>query len=115
MAGERTTRVANLIRAEISNLLLTATNDARLSRVIITDVRVSGDLRHAKVFFTIIGEDGAEKAREEAEAALESAVSFFRRHLGKGLRMKHTPSLVFLYDETLDRARAMEELLDKLS
>jgi ribosome-binding factor A len=111
----RSEKVANAIRECLSELLLTQVHDARLSQVVITDTRVSGDLRNANVYYTLMGERAGEQSvREEVERGFHAATPFLRRQLGKEVRMKFVPELVFHFDEAEERARRLEQILANL-
>jgi ribosome-binding factor A len=76
--------------------------------VTITDVKLTADLRNARVFFTLLA-DG--ESREAALAGLTSATPFLRRELAQQLELRHTPELVFAYDTQLEGARRIDSLL----
>ena len=97
-----------MIQEEISRLLISGLHDPRIGFVTITEVRVSGDLRHARVFVSAY----TEKAEREASiAGLNAATGFIKRELGQVLRLKFVPDLEFVLDETLDGAQRLEEVL----
>lgn len=102
------------LQREIADLLLKETRDDRLARVVITGCSVSADLRVARVYFTIMGDFQREDAIEQAGDAFERTKHFLRRELGRKLRIKYTPELRFIYDETLDNARRIEAILTDL-
>src|SRR5512137_1385204 len=104
--SRRAERVGDLIREEIADLLRKEIDDPRLKTgalVSITDVEVSDDLRHAKVFVTILGHDeaGGNQESKDAFAALRHAEAFLRRELGPRLRLRYVPELHFHLDETI--------------
>jgi len=101
-------KVSDLLRHAISNALLTELEDERLKWLSVTEVRLSGDLAHGRVFYSILP---GTSSREEAEEALEENMGSLRRYLGRNLRLKRLPALTFTYDETLDRAERIESLL----
>jgi ribosome-binding factor A len=107
----RRDRVAHLIRAELAGLLLREARDPRLQAVTITDVRVTADLRLARIQFRTLT---AEATPREAEAALRRATPFLRGALGRALGMRVTPELRFEYDTTPDTARRVDALLDEV-
>lgn len=106
-------RINDLIRTHLAELLERGLNDPRLedAHVTLTDVEVSPDTRHAKVFYSLIGDD-AQKA--EVAQGLQSASGWFSRELGKRLRTRNTPHLTFEFDESLERGDRMSRLLDEL-
>jgi len=104
-------RVSDLIRGHLMDLLERKINDPRLEMVTITDVVVTPDIVRANVHYSILG--GAE-AQAEAQAGLESAAGWLRRELGRRLRLRNTPQLVFHYDPSLERGEHIASILDEL-
>lgn len=91
--------------------MISGLKDPRVGFVTITGVDVSPDLRLAKVFFSVVGD---ESARRETEAGLKSSVPFIRQHLGSQLRLKYTPDLQFHYDESVEYGSRIEGLLKEI-
>lgn len=112
--NRRVSRVAELIRREVSQMLLHDIKDDRVGAgmVSITDVDVSGDLQHAKVFVSIYG---SEEARAATMAGLRSATGFVRSELGHRVRLRRTPEVIFLEDRSLERGTRVLSLLNQLS
>jgi ribosome-binding factor A len=108
MQTHRTRRVADLISREIASIIQRSIKDPRVSLVTVTGAEVSPDLRSAKVFYSVLGD---EEKRAETADALERAKGFMRRELGSRLELKATPELRFVYDDTLDRGMRIENLL----
>ena len=104
-------RVSDLIRTHLTDLLERKANDPRLRMVTITDVAATPDARRADVHFSVLG--GSE-AQAEAQAGLESAGGWLRRELGRRLRLRNTPELVFHYDPSLERGEHIVSILDEL-
>jgi ribosome-binding factor A len=103
-------RVDEAIREVLSDALGSADlKDPRIGFVTVTDVKTSADLRHARVYVTVLG--GADE-RQASLAGLQSAHGVLQSRVNRELRMKHTPTLEFHYDDTTDRAMRMEQLLD---
>jgi ribosome-binding factor A len=103
-------RVDEAIREVLSDALGSDDlSDPRIGFVTVTDVKTTADLRHARVFVTVLGDDAQ---RERSLAGLQSAHGILQRRVNAELRMKRTPTLAFVYDDTTDRAMRMEELLD---
>ncbi len=96
------------IRVLIAERLEKGLRDPRLGFVTITDVRVTGDLQHASVFYTVYGDD---KAREDSAAALKAATGMLRSEVGKQLGVRLTPSLEFIPDALPENAGHIAELL----
>ncbi len=111
MEFQRSHRVGEAIHKEISALLVKGLKDPRIGFVTITAVEITGDLRHAKVFFTAFGE---EAARRNSMKALQSSIPFLRRELGKALRLRLVPELQFVYDTSLDYGNRIETLLKEI-
>jgi ribosome-binding factor A len=110
VSGDRMRRVDEAIREVLSDALNGSDlKDPRIGFVTVTDVRTSADLRHARVYVTVLGD---ERQREQSLAGLQSAHGVLQRRVGTELRMKRTPTLAFHYDDTTDRAMRMEQLLD---
>ncbi|GEB95928.1 MULTISPECIES: 30S ribosome-binding factor RbfA [Microbacterium] len=108
MASERQARLADRIRVLIAERLEKGLRDPRLGFVTITDVRVTGDLQHASVFYTVYGDD---QAREDTAAALKAATGMLRSEVGKQLGVRLTPSLEFIPDALPENAGHIADLL----
>lgn len=108
MPGQRAQRVGESIQHEISALLLRGLKDPRIGFVTITGVEVTPDLHLARVYYTVIGDDAARKA---SAAGLKSSIPFIRQHLGRQLRMKYAPDLIFQYDTSIEYGNRIESLL----
>jgi ribosome-binding factor A len=104
----RQRRVSDEMRIQLAELLMHHVKDPRLGFVTVTEVRMSPDLSHARVFISILGEEDDETS---ALAALRSASGFLRREIGRRVRLRHTPQLHFEVDRTLDHSDRIEELL----
>jgi ribosome-binding factor A len=108
--GDRMRRVDEAIREVLSEALgSSGLKDPRIGFVTVTDVKTSSDLRQARVYVTVLGD---EEKRRQSLAGLQSAHGVLQRRVARQLRMKRTPTLEFHYDLTTDRAMRMEELLD---
>ncbi len=108
MSPDRMRRVDEAIREVLSDAVNQGLKDPRIGFVTVTDVKTSPDLRHARVFVTVLG--GAEQ-REASLSGLQSAHGLLQRRVASELRMKRTPTLRFVYDDTTDRAMHIEQLL----
>ncbi|MGO1771011.1 MAG: 30S ribosome-binding factor RbfA [Microbacterium sp.] len=108
MAGERQARVADRIRVVLSERLQKGLRDPRLGFVTITEVRVTGDLQHASVFYTVYGTD---EERAGSAAALQSATGLLRREVGSKLNTRLTPTLEFIPDALPEEASHLTDLL----
>jgi ribosome-binding factor A len=107
----RIDRLGDLIKEEISNLLIRQIRDPRIGMLTITDVEVSRDLRTAKVFYTVSGDDNA---RREAQRGLESAVGFIRSAVAHNLTIRRMPELTFVFDTSLDYGQKIDRILEEL-
>ncbi|OLP19306.1 ribosome-binding factor A [Leptolyngbya sp. 'hensonii'] len=112
--NRRVARVAELIKREVSQMLLSEIKDDRVGAgmVSVTDVDVSGDLQHAKIFVSIYGTD---EARAETMAGLKSATGFVRSELGHRVRLRRTPEVIFMEDRSIERGTRVLSLLNRLS
>jgi ribosome-binding factor A len=110
-ATKRTNRVSGLIQAGISELLLKKIKDPRLALVTITGVKVSNDLRIARIYFCM---GSSTKSKEEVLSGFKSAVGFMRRELGHSLKLRYVPELFFHYDESFDYGNRIDSILRDL-
>lgn len=108
--GRRPERLAEQIREEVGMIICGELEDPRVELVTVTHVKVTTDLRHARVFVDV---EGTEPEVNGALDALRHAAGFIRQQLGAALRMKRTPELHFVYDEVERRAARVEKLLDE--
>ena len=108
MTNPRIAKVAEQIRTVVAQMLERRVKDPRLGFVTITDVRVTGDLQHASVFYTVYGDD---KARADTAAALKAATGMLRSEVGKQLGVRLTPSLEFIPDALPENAGHIADLL----
>ena len=106
---QRTDRVADLMRRDIAEVLLREVKDPRVSFVTITDVRLSKDLRNARVFFTALLQEG--QTLEEVTEALRHASGFVQRKVGGRLQLRCTPHITFAYDSSLENGSKMDAIL----
>jgi ribosome-binding factor A len=114
MATERrVARVAELIKREVSQMLLSGIKDDRVGAglVSVTDVEVSNDLQHAKVFVSIYG---TEEAQQETMQGLEAATPFVRREVAHRLQLRRAPVVVFRQDHSLERGVRILSLINEL-
>ena len=108
---KRAARVAELILTEISAVAMRDLKDPRIGFVTFTRVQVSDDLRYAKVFASILG---TEQDKALTLKGLTSAAGYIRRHLGRTLRLRYTPELSFLIDESLEHGAKIARILHHL-
>ncbi|MEI1376625.1 30S ribosome-binding factor RbfA [Nostoc sp. UHCC 0926] len=112
--NRRVSRVAELIKREVSQMLLNGIKDDRVGTgmVSVTDVDVSGDLQHAKIYVSIYGTD---EAKVETMAGLKSATGYVRSELGARVRLRRTPEVIFLEDRSIERGNKVLALLNQLN
>ena len=111
MEYQRSERVGDLLLEVVAELLRRDIHDPRLQWLNLTGVKMSKDLRHAKVFFNLV-EIGSD--RNEVLAGLKSAGGFLRSRVGKKLNLRFVPALEFVYDDREDEARRIDALLNKI-
>jgi len=110
--GSRPNRVADQLRAELADLLAREVHDPGIGFVTLTRVQVSPDLQLARVFYTSLGD---EAGRRNTARGLERAAPFLRRQIGARLRLKRTPELTFIYDESIAGQDRIEQILNELN
>ena len=111
MANKRAIRVGELLKEEISQIVLREMKDPRIGFVSVTDVEVSGDLRHAKVFISVYGSD---KEKEETLEGLQQAQGFVRKLVGERVKIHHTPEIIFRYDDSIENGVHISEIIKDL-
>ncbi len=109
MHGTRMRRVDEAMRAVLSDAISKDLKDPRVGFVTVTGVKTSPDLRHARVYVSVLGDD---EAREASIEGLRSAHGFLQHRIATELSLKHTPALVFEYDESVDRGMRISQLID---
>ncbi len=102
-------RVDEAVRAVLSEAISTDLSDPRVGFVTVTQVKTSPDFRHARVYVSVLGSDDE---REQSLTALASAHGFLQARLAGELRLRHTPTLSFEYDDSVDRGMRITQLLD---
>jgi len=110
MTSTRQEKVADLVQAEIARLLRAEVRDTRLGFVTVTGVRMSSDLKHARVYVSSMAQG---EARDAALAALDSARGFIRSRLGRALRLRYTPEIVFSLDTSIEYGARIDELIER--
>lgn len=111
MRQKRCQRVADLLKEEIGDIIQTESKDPRIGFVTITHVEVSDDLRHAKIYVSVLG------SREEVEASLiglDSAQGFIKGRIGHRLRLRHIPEITFKFDQSISHGAHIEQILARL-
>jgi ribosome-binding factor A len=112
--SRRIARVAELIKREVSKMLLLEIKDERVGAGMasVTEVVVSGDLQHARIFVSIYG---TEEARAETMEGLEATTGYVRREIGQRLSLRRTPEIIFEEDRSFERGIKVLSLLNQLS
>ncbi len=108
MHYKRADRVRDVIRQVIGDALLKEINDPRLESVTITEVKVTDDLKQATVFFSAMGDPAREK---KSLQGFESAAGYLKRKLGKELRLRYMPDLLFKVDHSFDYGSKIDQLI----
>lgn len=108
MRFKRAEKVGDLIREEVSQILIRELKDPRIGFVTVTKVAVSDDLRVAKIYYSVFG---GEREKGESYKGLESAKGYIKRELGKRIKLKYMPEITFIFDDSLEYGSHIEELL----
>jgi ribosome-binding factor A len=111
VTSNRPERIGEAVRDEISLMLAREVHDPGIGFVTLTRVKVTPDLQIARVFYTTLGD---EKAQRETAKALRRATPFLRRQLGQKIRLRRVPELEFHYDESIAHADRVERILHDL-
>ncbi len=107
----RSERVSGHIQRILSELLTRQIKDPRLDTVVISSVKLSRDLKSARIYYAVSGE---KKSREDAAKGFKSATGFVKRELARELGLRYMPELTFFYDDTFDYAANVERILRSL-
>ena len=110
MTSDRIRRVNEAMREVLSGAITSELKDPRVGFVTVTAVETSPDLRHARVFVSVLGNPGE---RRRSLQALDAAHGYLQRRVGSELRMKNTPQLQFVYDDTPERGMRISEILEQ--
>ncbi len=111
MGFKRAEKVSEAIKREVSVMLTQEVKDPAIHFVTVTLVETADDLRHSKIFVSVLGD---EKTRQETMAGLERAKGFVRRELGRRLQLRYTPDIHFNLDKSLDHAMKIKGILNSL-
>ncbi len=111
LPGKRAVRVGDLILKEIAFLLLEKVKDPRVRRVTLTGIKLTDDLKSAKIYFSALGE---QEEIERARSGLESACRFIKREIGRSMQLRYVPNLEFVHDTSLADGSRMEKLFEEL-
>ncbi len=110
----RIRRVAEQIRAELSKILREEVSDPRIRLVTVTRVKLAADLGAATIFYSPLGEDPSEQRSAELETAMTAVTGFARRLLSRRMKLRHTPSLRFILDDSIAEGSQTLELIRSL-
>ena len=110
MTADRMRRVDEAMREVLSGAITSELKDPRVGFVTVTAVQTTTDLRQARVYVSVLGADAV---RRRSLDGLRSAHGYLQRRVAEELRLKHTPTLEFVYDNTTDRGQRIQELLDR--
>ena len=108
----RSDRISEQIRRELADLLQFEVKDPRVSMVTITEVGVSGDIAHAKIYFSAPVQDNPQ-ALAELQKGLDKSAGFLRSQLGKRMMVRTVPQLHFIYDTSIDHGMKISRLIDE--
>ena len=110
--SKRANKVAEQMKKELTEIIVRRLKDPRVGFITVTGVEVTGDLQQAKVFITVLGDDETKKTTLEA---LEKATGFIRSEIGSRIRLRKTPEIAFLYDESIDYGNHIEKLISDIN
>lgn len=110
--GMRPVRMAEAIKRLVSEVMQRGLNDPRVKFVTITNVEVTPDLRLAKIFYSVLGD---QKEKKGVAAGLKSAKSYIKRHVGDNIKVRHVPDIVFKADSSSEYRSRIDSILDKIS
>jgi ribosome-binding factor A len=111
IAVKRAVRVGDTILKEVALLLLRKVRDPRVEGVTVTGVRMSDDLRQARIYYSVLGE----KSRvNRVQAGLDSAKGYIKREIGTRMALRYVPEIKFIYDPTLDLGSRMDMLFERI-
>ena len=111
MQNLRKERVEDQIRKEVSYIIQRELKDPRAGFITITAAELSADLKSARIFYSVLGDD---ESKVKSEQALKSASGFIQRQIGIRMRLRYTPQLVFKYDHSIERGARIDEILREI-
>lgn len=109
----RSRRVGEQIQKELAQLIQMEVKDPRVRWVTVSAVAVNHDMSHATVYFTLMGHDRQSAETENAQKVLNKIATYFKRELGRRMRMRAVPDLHFQYDESIERGFKLTQLIDE--
>ncbi|GGE25138.1 ribosome-binding factor A [Marinithermofilum abyssi] len=112
MTRIRASRVGEQVKKELSQVLQYEMKDPRIGFVTVTAVEMSGDLQQAKVYISVLGSD---EQKQETLEGLAKAKGFLRTEIGRRIKLRHTPELVFKFDESIEYGQRISKLLEEVN
>lgn len=112
MSNVRVHRVGEQVKKELGQLFQRELKDPRIGFVTVTGVDMSGDLQQAEVYISVLGDD---KQKEDTLKAISKASGFIRSEIGRRVRLRHTPELLFKFDESIEYGSRIENLLKSIN
>ncbi|QKG84559.1 30S ribosome-binding factor RbfA [Kroppenstedtia pulmonis] len=112
MARIRASRVGEQVKKELSHVLQHEMKDPRIGFVTITAVEMSGDLQQAKVFISVLGD---EEQKRQTLDGLDKAKGYLRTEVGRRIHLRHTPELIFKFDESIEHGQHISKLLEEVN
>ena len=109
--GIRSERVEGQLKKEISKILLEDLKDPRIGFATITRIELTGDLRYARIYFSILGDD---KAKEESLKGIKSAVGFIRKLIAERIKLRYVPELYFKLDNSIEYSIELEKTFERI-
>lgn len=111
LAGKRSVRVGDQLLREVADILAKKVRDPRVKGATLTGIRLSDDLKHGRVYFSVMG--GLEDIRK-VQGGLDSAKGFIKREIGARMDLKYIPDIVFKHDPSLEMGQYMEKIFEKI-
>jgi len=111
MQGKRIERINSLMKEELGRVLTQKIRDPRIGFVTVTQVEVSEDLKHAKVFYSVMG---TEEERQKTAEGLERSRGFLQQDIGMTLKLRFTPHLIFILDKSLDEGMKIDSIIRQI-
>ena len=111
LAGKRAIRVGDKILREVAFLLLSKVRDPRVQGTTVTGIRLSDNLKNAKVYYSVIGD---RDRAEQAQAGLDSAKGFIKKEIGLRMELRYIPDITFVHDPSLESGSHMEQLFEEM-
>lgn len=107
--GFKIDRINNMILEQVSYILATEIKDEDIKFVTVTAVKTTNDLSFAKIYFTVLND-----RRKETEEALNNARGYIRKLLADRIEVRHTPELSFVFDESIEYGKKIEDIIEKI-